>query len=260
MPAKGGPISRAVHKPSHRDGYPPAVANLIEQLAALPGIGPRAAERLTLHLLKSEAGVSKDLAGALTQLKATVRSCKACWNLTEDQFCNVCANQQRDAGVVLIVEQPRDLAVIEQAGLYKGVYHVLLGRLSPLDGVGADALTIDHLLKRVQDPMANLRSMPVREVILGLNPTFESDGTALYLTEALSRKKITLTRLARGLPTGVSLEMVNKAVLADALSDRTPIDRSAEGSAEPSAASLTRAPAPRPAGPRSSITSATKEH
>lgn len=199
------------------------VAALIEHLSRLPGIGPRAAERLTLHLLKSDAGVSKDLASALTQLKATVRSCRACWNLTQDELCHVCSSMQRDASTLLVVEQPRDLAVIEQAGLYKGVYHVLLGRLSPLDGVGADALTIDHLLERVQSPAANLRGASVREVILGLNPTFESDGTALYLTEALSKKKIALSRLARGLPTGVSLEMVNKAVLADALSDRTPI-------------------------------------
>jgi recombination protein RecR len=221
--AQSRPVSRAVLRPSHRDGYPPAVALLIEQLSRLPGIGPRAAERLTLHLLKSEAGVSKDLAAALTQLKATVRSCRACWNLTQEEYCNICVHPQRDAGVLLIVEQPRDLAVIEQAGLYKGVYHVLLGRLSPLDGVGADALTIDHLVQRVSQPAANLRTTPVREVILGLNPTFESDGTALYLAEALNKKKITLSRLARGLPTGVSLDMVNKAVLADALSDRTPV-------------------------------------
>lgn len=201
-------------------GYPAPVARLIQELAALPGIGPRSAERLALHLLKREKEVSLSLAGAIEAVKTQVRNCRVCSNLSGGELCEVCADPRRDAATVLVVEQPRDLLALEQTGMYKGVYHVLLGRLSPMDGIGPDALTVADLLARVRDPQRSPRATPVREVIMGLNPTLEGDGTALYLAQQLEGTGVTITRLARGLPTGSQLEFASKAVLADAISGR----------------------------------------
>lgn len=201
-------------------GYPAPVARLIDELAALPGIGRRSAERLALHLLKRDKSVAMALAGAIESVKTLVRNCKVCSNLSDGDVCSVCADDRRDAGVVLVVEQPRDLLALEQTGMYRGVYHVLLGRLSPMDGIGPDDLTVADLLSRVQEPERNPRGIAVREVIMGLNPTLEGDGTALYLAEQLKPSGVSVSRLARGLPTGSQLEFASKAVLADAISGR----------------------------------------
>ncbi len=201
-------------------GYPAPVARLIDELAALPGIGRRSAERLALHLLKRDKSVAMALAGAIESVKTLVRNCRICSNLSDGDVCAVCADARRDAGLVLVVEQPRDLLALEQTGMYRGVYHVLLGRLSPMDGIGPEALTVDDLLARVRDAARNARGAPVREVIMGLNPTLEGDGTALYLAEQLKESGVSVSRLARGLPTGSQLEFASKAVLADAISGR----------------------------------------
>ncbi|MFW5653027.1 MAG: recombination mediator RecR, partial [Planctomycetota bacterium] len=140
--------------------------------------------------------------------------------LTEQAMCPICGNTRRDASVVLIVEQPKDLLSLEQTGMFNGVYHVLMGRLAPLEQIGPEDLTIDHLMDRVRDPQQNVRQTPVREVIFGLSPNLEGDGTVLYLSDLLANFNVRLTRLARGLPSGSQLEYASKAVLADAIVGR----------------------------------------
>lgn len=206
-----------------RGGYPLAVRELIGRLSGLPGIGIRSAERLAFHILKSEAGEALALASAIRAVKESVRHCKVCFNLSDSDVCAVCANPKRDRSMICVVEQPRDLIALEQTGMYRGLFHVLMGRLSPLDGVGPEDLTVDHLIgrvKRSQEAGDGDGRVRIEEIVLGLNPTLEGDGTALYLAQELSGFGVRVTRLARGVPTGSSLEFANKAVLGDALSGR----------------------------------------
>ena len=164
------------------------------------------------------------LSDAIRDVKEQVQYCEVCFNFAEGDRCRVCDDASRDRSLVLVIEQPKDLIALEQTAMFKGVYHVLLGRLSPLDGVGPGDLTIGELLRRVEEPKRNCGETPVREVVLGLNPTLEGDGTALFLTQQLRQRGITVSRLARGLPSGSQLEFANKAVLADALAGRQPVD------------------------------------
>ena len=203
--------------------YPDSVERLIAEFSALPGIGRRSAERLAFHVLKSSSDEAMRLANAIADVKRKVRHCSICWNLSDDDPCPVCASPSRDASVVLVVEQPKDLIVLEQTGMHRGVYDVLLGRIAPLDGVGPESLTIASLLERVRLPERNARGIQVREVILGLNPDMEGDTTALHLAAALADTGVRVTRLARGLPAGSQLEYANKAVLMDALEGRTEV-------------------------------------
>lgn len=215
--------------------YPESVTRLIDELARLPGIGRRSAERLAFHLLKATASDALALARAVTDVKQKVRHCRICYNLAdgaEATLCSICASApgERDKGLVMVVEQPKDLIALEQTGMFKGVYHVLMGRISPLEGVSAGDLTVSDLLRRAEDPAANSAVVgggegvePMREVVLALNPTLEGDGTALYLAEELTRRGVRVTRLARGLPTGSQLEFASKAVLADAIEGRRPM-------------------------------------
>lgn len=226
-PAKDGadpgrPPSRSAKAPVHT-AYPPSVDRLLNEFAKLPGIGRRSAERLAFHVLKSDGAEAMRLAEAIDEVKRSVKHCAVCFNFTEGESCRVCSDPGRDAATVLVVEQPRDLIALEQTGMFRGVYHVLLGRLSPLDGVGPGDLTIPDLLRRVDDPSANAGGRRVTEVVLGLNPTLEGDGTALYLAEELRRRGVRISRLARGLPSGGQLEFANKAVLADAIEGRQPL-------------------------------------
>ncbi|GJM18582.1 MAG: recombination protein RecR [Phycisphaeraceae bacterium] len=194
---------------------------LISAFASLPGIGRRSAERLTFHLLKGDEATAMAFSRAVADLKQTVRHCPVCFNLADaDDVCGVCADPERERGRVLVVEQPRDLIALEQTGMYRGLYHVLMGRLDPLDGVGPGELTVERLLSRLDDPARNAGGVKVEEVILGLNPTLEGDGTALYLNTEIKSRGVRVTRLARGLPTGGQLEFANKAVLADAIQGR----------------------------------------
>ena len=190
-----------------------AMTRLVDQLSKLPGIGTRSAQRLTFYLLKSSADDANALAAAITDLKRSVRHCSRCFNLCEDDLCSICADHKRNLTKVLVVEQPNDIVALENTGMYNGLYHVLMGRLSPLDGVGPGELNVQALIDRVQQEK-------ITEVILGTNPTLEGDGTALYLAQALSELGVTVTRLARGLPTGASVEQASKAVLADAIAGR----------------------------------------
>jgi recombination protein RecR len=190
-----------------------AIARLTQELGKLPGIGPKTAERLTHHLLAADRGDVLALADALRAIKEAVRFCRQCHNLTEDDLCDLCADPRRDAGLVCVVEQPRDLAALERAGTYRGLYHVLHGRLAPLENVGPEQLTIAGLMERV-------RQGGVQEVIMATNPTLDGDGTALYLSTLLAPTGVRVTRLARGLASGSVLEFANSQMLADALEGR----------------------------------------
>jgi recombination protein RecR len=205
--------------PDTRHAYSAAVKNLLELFGQLPGIGARSAERIVFHILKENREEALKLAEAIVAVKDQVRHCSVCYHLTEVDPCNICRNPQRDQGVICVVEQPKDVYQIETTGAYTGVYHVLLGRLSPLDGIGSDALTIDALLKRVHERDVD-GALLVREVILATNPTMDGDATALLIQERLGDSGVILTRLARGLPPGAQIEHSNRAILHDALTGR----------------------------------------
>ncbi|TVQ60394.1 MAG: recombination protein RecR [Phycisphaerales bacterium] len=200
--------------------YPEPVDRLIDRLSKLPGIGRRSAERLAFHLLKATEEDAMGLARAIADVKRAVKHCSVCFNLADRDPCPVCADESRDRRSVLVVEQPKDLIALEQTGMYRGLYHVLMGRLSPIDGIGPGELTVARLLERLDAPASNPGGVRVEEIILGLNPTLEGDGTALYLAEEARQRGVRVTRLARGLPSGSQLEYANKAVLADAIQGR----------------------------------------
>jgi len=195
--------------------YTKSIQELMNELARLPGIGMRSAERIAFHLLKQSPAEAMKLADAIRDVKTRIRHCSVCYNLTEQDPCNICADPSRDQGLVCIVEQPKDLLALEATGLYRGVYHVLLGRISPLEGIEPGDLTIDPLLQRVG-------SGTVRELIMGTNPTMEGDGTALFIQNLVGSRfpEIQITRLARGLPAGSNIEYANRNILADAISGR----------------------------------------
>jgi len=204
--------------------YPKAVDRLIAEFARLPGIGRRTAERLAFYILKSDEPTALGLSQAIIDVKKTVRHCETCYNLSDASTCDICRDENRDRTLVLVVEQPKDLIALEQTGMYRGLYHVLMGRLSPLEGIGPDELTIPRLMERLAHPEANPGGTAISEVILGLNPTIEGDGTGLYLSEQLRERGVKVSRLARGLPTGSQLEYANKAVLADAIQGRQKVE------------------------------------
>jgi recombination protein RecR len=190
-----------------------SVNRLVEEFAKLPGIGKKSAERLAYHVLRIHQTEAAALADAIRGVKENVRYCRNCYNLTEQEECAICRDPKRDRTLLCVVEQPRDLMALEQPGTYSGLYHVLLGRIAPLEGIGPEHLTIDALLKRV-------RGGQFREIIMATNPTLEGDGTALYISSLLSEIPLSLTRLARGITTGSVLEFANKEILADALAGR----------------------------------------
>lgn len=190
-----------------------SVSRLIDELAKLPGIGRKSAERITYHLLRVSKPEALALADSIRDVKENVRYCKTCYNLSETDECEICRDPRRDHRLLCVVEQPRDLIALEQAGTYKGVYHVLLGRIAPLEGIGPDQLTIQALVDRV-------RTGEFKEVIMGTNPTLEGDGTAMHISQQLAGLPLEITRLARGITSGSVLEFANKEILADALSGR----------------------------------------
>jgi recombination protein RecR len=189
------------------------LGRLIEALRTLPGVGPRSAERIAFHLLKADRGEALALAQAITDVKEKIRPCRRCYNLAEGELCAICGDAGRDAGVIVVVEQPKDVISLEGTGLVQGVYHVLMGRIAPLEGVSPADLTIAALVERV-------RAGGVREVILATNPTLEGDATALHITRALSPLGVKVTRLARGLAPGAHIEHANRSMLEEALRGR----------------------------------------
>jgi recombination protein RecR len=190
-----------------------AIEDLVNELSRLPTIGRKSALRLTYHLLRQPAEQSKRLAQALATLTDRVRSCERCFNFTEDALCAICRDPRRDAAVICVVEEASDISAIERSGEYKGVYHVLGGRLSPLDGVGPDDLTVAALVDRV-------RAGGVTEIIVATNLKLEGEATALYVQEQLEPAGVTVTRIARGIPVGGDLEYADGVTIAQAIAAR----------------------------------------
>lgn len=193
---------------------PEPVTKLIEGFSRLPGVGPKTASRLTYYLLRAADDVSLDLAAALTDLKEQTQFCGICFNITVEDPCPICSSSERAAESIAVVEDPLDLMAIERTGIYKGQYHVLHGAISPVSGVGPDDLKIRELVRRVERGQT-------REVIIATNPGMEGDATAMYLQRELAQTGVSITRLARGLPTGGDLEYVDSLTLTRALEGRS---------------------------------------
>ncbi|MEO1857217.1 MAG: recombination mediator RecR [Rubritalea sp.] len=191
------------------------INRLIDAFANLPSIGKKSAERLAYHVLKMPNEEAIEFAESIRAVKENLRPCKTCFNLSENEECDICKDPRRDQNVLCVVEQVRDLLAIEQAGSFRGLYHVLQGRLSPLDGVGPEKLSINTLVTRLKEGV-------IREVIMGTTPNVEGDGTALAIATRLAGLPVTITRLARGLTVGASLEQANRDMLADAIASRQP--------------------------------------
>lgn len=204
---------------SHGD----SVDRLLTELAKLPGVGRKTAERLAHHILRATTDEAMKLAVAIRDVKRNTRSCSRCANVTESDPCSICSDASRDSRAVCVVEQPRDVVAIEEAAAWRGVYHVLGGRVSPLDGVSPEDLTIGRLVRRVKDEA-------IREVVLATSPDLEGDGTALYVERALEGSGVAVTRIARGIPTGYAIENSSSAMLHDAFQGRV---HSSRGSPAP---------------------------
>ncbi|HEY7903821.1 MAG TPA: recombination mediator RecR [Casimicrobiaceae bacterium] len=189
---------------------------LAAALRCLPGVGPKAAQRMALHLLQHDRDGAKRLSLALAQAGDAVRHCERCNTFTEDRLCNLCRSAKRDEALLCVVETPADLLMVEQTHAYGGLYFVLMGRLSPLDGIGPREIRLDRLLKRATDGV-------VREVVLATNFTNEGEATAHYVGEMLRSRGLAVTRLARGVPVGGELEYVDSGTLAQALRERRPL-------------------------------------
>ncbi|MHB0870041.1 MAG: recombination mediator RecR [Chloroflexota bacterium] len=192
------------------------VARLIEEFARLPGIGPKTAQRLTFHLLRSSKDEANSLAEAILWMKEKVGFCSSCFNISENSLCAVCTDEARDRSVICVVEEPLDVLALERTREYKGTYHVLHGAISPIDGVGPEKLKIAELVARV-------KGGSVAEVIVATNPNTEGDVTAAYLSRVLAPAAVRITRLARGLPAGGDLEYADELTLARALEGRRPV-------------------------------------
>lgn len=206
--------------------YTESMERLMAEFAKMPGIGPKTAERLAYYILRADKESAMALAYAIRDVKRNVRHCSICFNLAESDPCGICTEERRDRTVVCVVEQPKDLIAFEKTGRYHGLYHVLLGHLSPIDGVEPEHLTVEPLLERI-------RKGGIREVILATNPDLEGDGTALLIAERLKGMGVKVTRIGKGIPSGSNIEYANTAILADALSWRREMAPQDKGGQEP---------------------------
>ena len=197
--------------------YTETLDRLIEQLGKLPGVGPKTAERLAFYILNAQPAEALALAKAISDVKNKIKQCEICFNLSESAICQICADTSRDSSIICVVEQPKDVISLEKTGTCKWVYHVLGGHIAPLDGVEPSDLTIDGLVKRV-------RSGGIKEVIMATNPNLAGDGTALYISSLLRSTNVRITRLARGLPTGSTIEYASGKMLTDAIIGRQELE------------------------------------
>lgn len=197
-------------------GYTKSLKKLIEAFGKLPGIGSRTAERLAYHILKSSREEAMELAYAIRDVKKNIRHCSICFNIAESDTCEICSDPGRNGSIICVVEDHQDLLALEGTNEYKGHYHVLMGHIAPLESTGPEDLTIDKLIERV-------KKYEVKEIILATNPNVEGDMTAFHIAKLLKSTRVKITRLARGVAVGSSLEYSNKAVLADAITGRTEI-------------------------------------
>jgi len=191
----------------------PPLGHLAEELAKLPGIGAKTAQRLAFYLLSASPQVSKGLADAILKARASVRYCSRCANLTDGELCSICNDQSRDKSIICVVEYPKDFIAIEKTGQFSGVYHVLHGTLSPMEGIGIDDLNVKRLLERVERG-------GIKEIILAMSSTIEGDTTAMYLSDMLKAFEVKVTRLAYGIPVGADLEYTDEYTLSKALQGR----------------------------------------
>lgn len=198
------------------------IQDLIDELARLPGIGPKSAQRVAFHLLKSTPGDAQRLAQAIVQAKDRVRFCRVCANVSDQDLCEYCRDPRRDSSIVCIVQEAPDIVAIERTREYRGLYHVLQGAISPIEGIGPEELRIAELLERLKNP-GNDRS-PITEVIVATNPNIEGDATAMYLARLLVPLGARVTRLASGMPVGGDLEYADEVTLGRALQGRRPLD------------------------------------
>ncbi|MDD3088757.1 MAG: recombination mediator RecR [Candidatus Omnitrophica bacterium] len=194
-------------------GFPRPMARIIEEFSRMPGIGVRSAERIAFYLLRSPGEYVEALARAIREVKSNVRFCSRCNNLSEHELCSVCSDPSRDASRICVVEGPNGVIAMEKCGIFRGTYHVLLGQLSPIEGIGPEQLKIKELLERVEKEK-------VKEVVIATDFTTEGETTALYLSEVLKSGKVTVSRLARGVPVGASLEYADVATLQRAFEER----------------------------------------
>ena len=197
--------------------YAGPVQDLIDELGRLPGVGPKSAQRIAFHLLKLPSQDALRLASAIAVVKERVSFCQTCFNIAEGEACTMCTDERRDASVICVVEEPRDIVAIEKTGEYRGRYHVLQGAISPIEGIGPDQLRVGELLARLGDDT-------VTEVILCTNPNIEGEATAMYLSRLLKPMGIRVTRIASGLPVGGDLEYADELTLGRALEGRRELD------------------------------------
>lgn len=193
--------------------YTKSMQELIEHFKKMPGIGSKTAERMAFYVLKSPVKDMERFSCAIRRVKEQVKFCKKCGNLSEEELCSICSDSRRDKGIICVVEQPKELILIEKSGQYKGVYHVLFGAISPLDGIGPEDLRIKELMARVKEDK-------VKEVIIATDSNAEGETTALYLSKELKPFKIKITRIAYGIPVGGDLEYIDQATLIKALEGR----------------------------------------
>ncbi len=197
--------------------YEGPVQVLVDELGRLPGVGPKSAQRIAFHLLKLPVEDARRLAQAIVEAKERVSWCRRCFNISEGELCSFCSDERRDATVICVVEEPRDIVAVEKTREFRGRYHVLQGSISPIEGVGPDQLRVKELLQRLEGD-------EVREVILATNPNVEGEATAMYLAKLLRPLGLTVTRLASGLPVGGDLEYADELTLGRALEGRRAVD------------------------------------
>jgi len=197
--------------------YTESLNRLIEEFGKLPGVGPKTAERLAFHILKAKPAEAMALAEAIKDVKTKIKRCQICYNLSEQPVCAICSDEHRDKTLLCIVEQPKDVIALEKTGACKWVYHVLGGHIAPLEGIEPEHLTINKLVERI-------RSGNVKEVIMATNPNMAGDGTALYISSLIKSTGVKITRLARGLPTGSTIEYASGKMLTDAIIGRQELD------------------------------------
>jgi recombination protein RecR len=214
-------------------GYTETVNKLIEELGRLPGIGPKTAERLAFHILKSQPKAALALAQAINDVKTKIKQCEICYNFAEADICPICSDTRRDKSRICVVEQPKDIIVLEKTGQCKWVYHVLGGHIAPLDGIEPGDLTIAQLVERVKaggvdsthsTSSGQASSTRVEEIIMATNPNILGDGTALYINSLLKSTGVKITRLARGIASGSTLEYASGRMLSDAITSRQPLE------------------------------------
>ncbi|MGD9110133.1 MAG: recombination mediator RecR [Phycisphaerales bacterium] len=193
--------------------YTDTLNRLIEELERLPGVGPKSAERIAFYILRTGTDEAMKLAKAVSDVKTKIKQCSICCNLAEDELCSICSDERRDKGLICVVEQPKDVISLERTGACKWVYHVLGGHIAPLEGMEPEDLTIDKLVERV-------RSGNVKEIVMATNPNMAGDGTALYISSLLKPMDAKITRLARGLATGTTIEYASARNLTDAITGR----------------------------------------